>query len=684
VTRSSGRWIVWSVGVVSVALMIAGLVFKFVDRGTTLPEVSDAWSLPSVLDAVANIGVPLLAMVIASRRPGNPIGWLFLSAGVALGLQAFGRPYGLHALVVDPGSLPGGRAMAWASNWTGAFAVSLVPFLFLLFPDGRPASPRWKPVAWLAGALLVALTTSTLVIATIEWRDPFADSLPEHSWIGSIAVAMLVGSFFLAPVVIGLTFASVVARHRHARGDERLLLKWFSVASALVAGTLTVTILTNAVLAQLLFTLSLLLLYASIGLAIVKYRLYDIDALIAKAVLYGVLGSFITAVYVVVVVVIGAAVGATEGLALVATAIVSVAFLPVRERARRAANRFVYGERATPHEVLSGFAQHVARTYEGEDVLPRMARLLAEGTGASSTTVWLRVGSEIRPAASWPTQSDGESPRALVKGSLPPFDGVAAAVQVDRHGELLGALTITKPPTEPSLLPAEERLVADVAASAGLVFENFRLIEDLRSSRQRLVAAQDEERRRLERDIHDGAQQQLVALSVKVRLVEDLVGRDDQRARDALHAILTDTQDALDTLRDLAHGIYPPLLADQGLRAALEAQARKTTLPVTVEADGAGRFPAEVEAAVYFCVLEALQNVAKYAQASSVRVIVRRWDGDLEFAVIDDGSGFDRDATPLGMGLLNMADRLAAVGGELEVKTRPGHGTNVSGRIPIP
>ena len=172
-----------------------------------------------------------------------------------------------------------------------------------------------------------------------------------------------------------------------------------------------------------------------------------------------------------------------------------------------------------------------------------------------------------------------------------------------------------------------------------MILENFRLIEDLRSSRQRLVAAQDEERRRLERNLHDGAQQQLVALAVKVRMAEGMVGQDEQRQREALHGILDDAQDALENLRDLARGIYPPLLADRGLAEALEAQARKSPLPVTVDSDGIGRYPREIESAVYFSVLEAMQNVAKYAHASNVVVQLRREHGDLAFSVTDDGRG---------------------------------------------
>ena len=305
----------------------------------------------------------------------------------------------------------------------------------------------------------------------------------------------------------------------------------------------------------------------------------------------------------------------------------------------------------------------------------------SEGTGATDATVWLRVDDEMRPAATWPVPAQPRTPIASDEDGLPAFPEVDAAVAVRHGSDLLGALTITKPPSD-RILPEEDKLLGDLAAQAGLVLENFRLIEDLRSSRQRLVAAQDEERRRLERNIHDGAQQQLVALAVKVRLAEGLVGQDEQRQRDALQGILDDVQGALENLRDLARGIYPPLLADRGLAEALEAQARKVPLPVTVDHDGIGRYPRDIEAAVYFSVLEALQNVTKYANASNVVVRLRRDRGDLAFSVKDDGRGFDVRATPYGMGLQNMADRLAALGGTFEVRSAPDEGTTVSGRIP--
>ena len=249
--------------------------------------------------------------------------------------------------------------------------------------------------------------------------------------------------------------------------------------------------------------------------------------------------------------------------------------------------------------------------------------------------------------------------------------------------ELLGAITIRMPKDEP-LRPAGAQLVADVAAQAGLVLSNAGLIEDLRASRQRLVTAQDEARRRLERNLHDGAQQDLVALAIKLRLAGAVVAEDPAQAKEMLAELQADTAGALENLRDLARGIYPPLLADLGLVAALNGQAAKSPVPVTVDSDGISRFPQEAEAAVYFCCLEALQNTAKYAQAARACIALRAQDGTLRFTVSDDGAGYDARRTPMGSGLRNMADRLAALGGRLDVRSCPGQGTTVTGQLPLP
>ena len=279
-------------------------------------------------------------------------------------------------------------------------------------------------------------------------------------------------------------------------------------------------------------------------------------------------------------------------------------------------------------------------------------------------------------------------PVRLEADELPELDA-SLALPVEHRGELLGALSLTKQPGE-RLTPAEEHLARDLASGAGLVLRNVRLteeilhrMEEIRESRTRIVAASDAERRRLERNIHDGAQQQLVALAVKVRLARALTERDPEKAEQLLTQTEAEVGQALEDLRDLARGIYPPLLADQGLLAALEAQARRAPLPVMVEANGIGRYPQEQEAAAYFCVLEALQNVAKYAAASTATVRLTGTEDVLTFEVSDDGSGFDPSKTSYGTGMQGMADRLSALGGELEVSSTVGVGTTVEGRLPV-
>ena len=683
VNRYTARWVAWSVGVLSIALMVAALILFLVDRSRIeLPESVGVWSLLTGFEIAVSIPVPVLGALIASRQPRNAIGWVYLGATFVFALAAFGQLYAVHALLVDPGVLPGGRLLAWLSAGLLPIAICLLPFLFLLFPSGHLPSGRWRPVAWLAGLGLLCLTAGSITLATRVWSDPFAGS--EDATRGLPALLLLVFSVAVLalPVTLVLSAVSVVVRFRGSSGDERQQLKWFVAAAAVVAVCITLGIFSEAIAASVAASLSLAFMDVAIAIAVLKYRLYDIDLIIGRTIVYGLLAAFITIVYVVLVVVIGAFIGVTEGLSLLATAIVAVAFQPIRQRAQRIANRLVYGKRATPYEVLSEFSEHIGETYSGEDVLQRMVRLLAEGTGARTTVVWLRIDSELRPAATWPVDGEAPAPRAFSDDNFPELADETLALPVRHQGEILGALTLTKPPNE-KLSPVEQKLVDDLAAQAGLVLRNSRLIEDLRASRQRLVAAQDEERRRLERDLHDGAQQHLVALAVQARMAEGLAGTDTNKERELLHQVQQGVKDALENLRDLARGIYPPLLADQGLAAAIDAQSRVSTVSVRLESDGIGRYPQEVETAVYFCTLEALQNAAKYAKASEVVVRLQEEGEELVFSIEDDGEGFDQATTPLGSGLQNMADRLAALGGELLVRSMPGRGTIVEGRVPI-
>jgi signal transduction histidine kinase len=360
--------------------------------------------------------------------------------------------------------------------------------------------------------------------------------------------------------------------------------------------------------------------------------------------------------------------------------LIALPLRPVLSAARSIADRVVYGRRATPYEVLSEFSERMTETYSTDDVLPRMAQVLQGATGATRADVWLRVGRQLRASASSPTGVETPTPVPAPDDSLPDLPGDFSA-EVRHQGQLLGALSVAMPANDP-LDPSRDRLVRDLAAQAGPVLRNVRLIEELRASRQRLVAAQDEERRKLERNIHDGAQQQLVALGIKLRLADSLVDRDQAKAHEMLATLQTETQGAIDDLRDLARGIYPPLLADQGLEAALEAQGRKSAVPVRIESSGIGRFGQDVEAAVYFACLEGLQNVAKYAGAGAATIALQQRNGMLEFTVNDDGRGFDPASIDRGTGLQSMHDRLDAIG-VLIVDSEPGRGTTVRGQVPV-
>lgn len=680
-----------------VAIETLGLTLQFV---TGTPE-NAAFGFPGmVVQGFIFFAWSVIGGLIVSRHPRNAVGWILSAGPLTAAIEGLAFGYATYAIVWRPGSLPGGAFAAITYNSCSLIAITLFVLLFLLFPDGHPLSPRWRFVDWIAIASTVVIVLGNYTVDGPIDRfgvpNPYAAIPQAPGIVGAIVILLLLGTLVASVVAL-------IVRLRRARGDARQQMRWFVFAAAFLPASLFFFILFSAggsndvigssrgpidVIASILLAISIIGIPAAAAIAIFKYRLYDIDIVIGKTVVVGVLAAFATVVYIAIVVGVGTLVGSHGGqssvlLAVVATAIVGIAFQPVRQWAQRLANRVVYGEKATPYDVLSDFSGRMAGTFALQDLLPRMAQMLAEGTGALRADVWLRRSDRLGPAGSWPADASPFDSVASSGTDLPEIDGVDLAVPVRYQGDLLGALTVSKKPGDPPT-PIEQRLVADMGSQAGLVLSNVRLIEDLRASRQRLVVAQDHERRKLERDLHDGAQQQLVALAVKQRLAEELIDRDPERARTMLTEAQADTTDAIQTIRDLARGIYPPLLADQGLAAALNAQVRRAAIPVEVHADGIERYGQDVEAAVYFCSLEALQNVTKYAEASRAAVELSATDGWLSFAVSDDGAGFDPSAVARGTGLLGMADRVEALGGSLDVGSRPGTGTTVTGRIPIP
>ncbi|MFQ5968693.1 MAG: ATP-binding protein, partial [Acidimicrobiia bacterium] len=408
----------------------------------------------------------------------------------------------------------------------------------------------------------------------------------------------------------------------------------------------------------------------------------------------GALAIFITAVYVAIVVGVGNLAGGGDepnlALAIGATALVALLFEPVRSRLQRWANRLVYGERATPYEVLARFSQRAA-TAEGDDeMLQRIPRLIVDGTGATGATLWTAVGGEIRPAARWP-EDERPAEAIPIRGDGEWSDPDAAfSVPVEHDGELLGGLSLVAS-RGATIAPTEQELVENLAGGLGLALRNARLTDDLRdqvtqlaSSRERILAAADDARRDLERDLDMGPQQDLVAVKVKLGVVKAQAesAKADQ-SFEVLGQLEDDAGKAIQSVRDFARGVYPSLLEADGLVPAVSAEADKAAFPVTIEAEAVGRYSRDVETAVFFSILEALQNTAKYANASSAAVQLRD-DGDqLGFEVVDDGTGFDPNLVGEGSGIPSMSDRLDAAGGALTIDSGPGRGTTVRGWVPV-
>jgi signal transduction histidine kinase len=674
-----------------------GVYCDLIDRRARGEELKPAG--PLSIEALVLIAIALLWMAtggaITSRQPRNIAGWVFQLVGLSLALELFALGLVFHGVKGDPGSVPLLGFWALAGEFS-LLAIALIPMLWLLFPDGRPPTPRWRwPVRlYFAGVAVAAVAAlfapgplNNFVDIGILYMNPLA--IPALS---GVAGALQAIGVVTALVIAVASVAGVRGRFKRAGTEERQQLRWLRFVTTIALSGLVLMFVGGGLLEVVTedpwgwwwsLWAGVTALAVGVGIpaayliAILKYGLWDLDVVIKKTVQYVVLIAALTAAAIAVVVgipilVLGVGSGSARDLPLIlaVSAVLAGLFVWIRGPAARLADRIVYGKRATPYEVLSEFSARVGETYAAGDVLPRMAAVLGEGTGADLAVIWLRVGNELRPEAVWPADAH------------PPERAPGDRIEVVHQGETLGALSVEMPADDP-LNPTRHKLMADLASQAGLVLRNVGLLEELRASRQRLVAAQDEERRKLERNIHDGVQQQLVALNVQLGLLSNVAERDPARAASIATTLQGQATSTLEDLRDLARGIYPPLLADRGLRAALEAQARKAAVPTTVEINDVVRYAQDVEAAVYFSVLEALNNVAKYSEATEARISLAQQNGSLEFRVRDDGRGFDPAAHRDGTGLRGMADRIDAIGGSLTIQSERGGGTTVVGRVPI-
>ncbi|MDP9227067.1 MAG: hypothetical protein M3P18_25120, partial [Actinomycetota bacterium] len=397
------------------ALLIVGFVLTLLPASAT-GSTPQGGSFGTLLFSAIMFPFPLVGALISSRQPRNRIAWILLLIGAAWGLAAFLGGYSAFGLVTHPGSLPGPNVAAAivASLWVPGVGLPGT-FLLLLFPDGRLPSPKWKPLAWLCGVALT-LPPIPMIFAAKTLTDSGFPHLRNPLLIESLRPVLtpLVFLIPLIPVCILGCAVSLVRRFRRSTGIERVQLKWLTAAGAGVAGVFFVMMglsvpatffggTTPSWLSFLgaLSPASFALIPVAAGFAILKHRLYEIDVVINKTVVLGALAAFITLVYVAIVVGIGHAIGSGDkpnlALSILATAVVATAFQPVRERVQHFANRLVYGHRATPYEVLAEFSERVAETYADQDVLHRMASMVAEGTGAREAEVWLKSGTELRP-----------------------------------------------------------------------------------------------------------------------------------------------------------------------------------------------------------------------------------------------------------------------------------------------
>jgi signal transduction histidine kinase len=589
---------------------------------------------------------------------------------------------------------------------TLALLPAVAMHVLLSLPDGR-CRQGWTAV--LTGYAVA------LGVGLLMWID--RPSLPLWPVALEVAIAATFG------------FVGSNRRYRRAAGVERQRMQWFGWAVAMGAEVVLVLLALQPLVdwppdTLAVATAASLLVPLALALGSSGHMVGRVDLLFAPTVSIAALSGVIFGSYVLIVLGLGRAPSEAERslllVSMAAAAIAALLFVPVRHRLSRFSNRVVYGEREAPDAVLRTFGSRLSRAVPLDELLLQVAESMRETLGLQAAEIWTgsdgRLGRAIsvpdRPVIHLSLGPDeetvvsraGVSGQAWVRVWLPELlrDREAAVVRlapVSHSGHLLGLIVAVRPEDGELFREEDDRMLAELARQVGLALHNVELdsalqasldevrrqSHELQASRARIVAASDASRRRIERDLHDGAQQHLVALAVNLRLARQLAGTDLESATQILDQLAMDLQEAVSELRNLAHGIYPPLLVDRGLVEALSAAAGRAALPTAVHADDLERYSPEVEAAVYFCCLEALQNAGKHAgEAATIRVDVREEAGGLLFAVVDDGRGFDQALrSERGAGFVNMADRVGAIGGSVEIQSTPSRGTRVSGRIPL-
>jgi signal transduction histidine kinase len=670
VLAAPARWLTsaglaWAAAAVAMILAVVTAVLAALSR-----DVLAGFLTPIAL-AYAWMGFVLLA-----RRPGHPMGPLLCLIGLANAISAAAFAYARYAVVHAPGSLPFGTAMLWAITWVQGPAISLTGLVLpLVFPDGRLLSPRWRPALWAALAFIplwvagYAFIPQTMGPYFHDLPDPY--TYPALDWLFEIVQVLAVACGLAAGAAAA---ASLTVRWRRADRAGRQQLKWYLAVLPIAAVSVIAQVIAPGSLANVgLGALAGVLTPVAIGIAVLRYRLYEVDILISRAVLYGLLTAGVAAVYVAVAEVARIVFGVDDrGLAVqvIATAVAAAALFPLRDRVQRRVDRLFYGDRGVPYEALARLGRRVEEAAGTESALNSVVKSIADSLRLSYAAVELRLGDEWRQAA-----AHGEAP------------GEVAAFPLISQRETVGRLLVGTRSRGERLGPEDERLLADLARQAGPAAHAVALRRALDASRAGLVTAREEERRRLRRDLHDGLGPTLAGLTL---------GLDTARARSAgqpelqelLGRLKAETQRAVTDVRRIVYGLRPPALDELGLAGTLReevARLRHQAPGLAVTLDAAGEdladLPAAVEVACYRIVTEALTNVTRHARATWCAVRIRLGRG-LEVEVRDDGVGLP-EGWRAGVGIASMRERVTELGGSLAIEPCLPRGTRITARLPV-
>jgi signal transduction histidine kinase len=674
-----GRTLAWLLAALSLPLAIAG--FAFALRGQVQSHGLEGWLalLLESLAAAAALAYALIGALVASRHPRNPIGWIFSAVGMFAGLSSFTSNYRTFGELSDM-ALPGLDIARWLSLWAW-MPVTILPltFLLLLFPDGRLPSPRWRLVAWSAG-----LGLALYIVTTALHPRPPTEPVPPVNPFGvpgavPILEMLSLVTFTLLPIGIFGALAGLVVRFRRSRGAEREQLKWLAYAGGMAILGLTVLSLLatmwpdDQVLSALIIGgvwVVLIIIVVAAGIAILRHRLYDIDLIINRTLVYGALSAGVVGLYVLLVGALGALFQSSGNLliALVATGLAAILAQPLRARLQRSVNRLMYGERDDPYTVLSRLSQQLKTTLVPTAVLPNIAEAVAQTLKLPYVALALQQGNRLEVAAAY---------------GLPA--GEPVRLPLVYQAETLGQMLVAPRGPGESFTPSERRLLEEIAVQAGVAAHAVRLTADLQRSRERLVTAREEERRRLRRDLHDGLGPQLASLTLTLAAARELLRHDVDAADRLLQELSTHTQTAIADIRRVVYALRPPALDDLGLVLALREQATNYSqagLQITIATpDQLPPLPAAVEVAAYRIVQEALTNVVRHAQARSCAVCLTLGDA-LDVEIKDDGVGLPPGGR-IGVGLTSMRERTAELGGTYQIESMPGQGTCIHARLPL-